>query len=215
MNALRELNVQRRLSRMRRGVVAAGELHREERGAHGVAVMVTLTYRPDALWKPTHISECLAHWREELRGRKLRYVWVLELTQAGKPHYHVLLWLPIGVRLAMPDKSGAWPHGMTRIERARNAVGYLVKYASKGTDGVNLPKGARLFGVGGLSADSRLRKAWAMLPRYQRERCSVEDRCIRLRGGGWVSRDTGEYWPAAELVITAVVRELDREARWQ
>src|SRR5690606_16986167 len=129
------------------------------------------TYRPDAAWRPEHISQALAAWRKEMRGRRLRYVWVLELTKAGKPHYHVMVWLPAGVLLEKPDRSGAWPHGMSRIEWARNAVGYLVKYASKGTDGINLPRGARLFGVGGLNADSRLKRAWAMLPRYQRLRC--------------------------------------------
>src|SRR5690349_8860018 len=73
LNALAAFNAERRLRRMRRGVVAGGELHREERGAACVAVMITLTYRPDVNWRREHISSCLAHWRDELRGRKLRY----------------------------------------------------------------------------------------------------------------------------------------------
>lgn len=212
VNALAAFNAERRLRRMRRGVITGGELHREERGASCRAVMITLTYRPDINWRSEHISQCLAHWRDELRGRKLRYVWVMELTKAGRPHYHVVVWLPIGLRLEKPDRSGAWPHGMTRIEVARNAVGYLVKYATKGTDGVNLPRGARMFGVGGLSADSRVKRAWAMLPRYQRVRCEPGDRVARLRGGGWIARETGEYWPAAEFVLPRLIRELEREA---
>lgn len=212
VNALAAFNAERRLRRMRRGVVTGGELHREERGASCVAIMVTLTYRPEVHWRRDHISSCLAHWRDELRGRKLRYVWVMELTKAGRPHYHVVVWLPIGVRLGKPDQSGAWPYGFSRIEVARNAVGYLVKYATKGTDGVNLPRGARLFGVGGLSADSRLRRAWVMLPRYQRKRCEPGDRVVRMRGGGWIARETGEFWPAAEFLLPRLMRELEREA---
>lgn len=197
VNALQAFNAQRRLSRMRRGVIAGGELHRDEVPHSSIVLMITLTYRPDVEWRREHISSCIAHWRAELGG-KLRYVWVLELTKAGRPHYHVVVWLPAGKRLQMADRSGAWPHGMTRTEVARNPVGYLVKYATKGTDGQKLPRGARLFGVGGLSPAARIARAWRMLPRYQRVRCEPEDRVRRRRGGGWFSRVTGEWWPPAD-----------------
>lgn len=196
VSALAALNARRRLSRMRRGVITGGELHRDECGSTSIVLMVTLTYRPDVEWRREHISECLAAWREELRGRKLRYVWVLELTKAGRPHYHVVVWLPSDRRLRMPDRSGAWPHGMSRTEVARNPVGYLVKYATKGTEGTKFPRGAHLFGVGGLSPAARVVRAWRMLPRYQRVRCEPADRVRRRRGGGWFSKVTGEWWPS-------------------
>lgn len=189
-------NQERRLRRMRRGVVTSAELQREMGTA--VVAMITLTYRPDASWSPQHISACLQHWRDDLHGRKLRYVWVMELTKRGVPHYHVLVWLPGGARLSKPDQSGAWPHGWSRIEIARNPVGYLVKYASKGTSGNGIPRGARLFGVGGLDAGRRVIRSWKMLPRYMRSQCSAEDRVRRMAGGGWVSRVSGEWWPAFE-----------------
>lgn len=187
-------NQERRLRRMRRGVVTSAQLHRDMGGA--VVAMITLTYRPDAPWSPQHISACLAQWRNELRGRKLRYVWVMELTKRGAPHYHVLVWLPGGARLHKPDQSGAWPHGWSQIAVARNPVGYLAKYASKGTSGAGIPRGARLFGVGGLDAGRRIVRSWKMLPRYIRLQCAAADLVRRMPGGGWLSRATGEWWPA-------------------
>jgi hypothetical protein len=205
--SLRELNRRRRLSRMRRGVVTAGELHRDEHGQRVRAAMITLTYRDDVRWSPQHISECLKKWRAELGG-KLKYVWVMELTKRGRPHYHVVVWLPHGRKLRMPDRSGAWPHGMSQIAWARNAVGYLVKYATKGSAGLELPKGARLFGVGGLNADSRLQRSWVMLPLYIRKCVQAGDRVKRCPGGGWVSSDTGEWWPAVSLLLARSGEEL-------
>jgi hypothetical protein len=184
------LNRARRLRRMKRGVVTAAELHRGEGAAR--TMMVTLTYRPGVQWRAEHISNALKHWRRELRGRALRYVWVMELTQRGVPHYHVLIWSD-GARLGKPDESGAWPHGWSRIEWARNPVGYLVKYASKGTDRT-LPRGARLFGVGGLSEPGRVQRRWWMLPRYIRQKVAAEDRVRRMEGGGWVALADGRWW---------------------
>lgn len=188
-----------RLGRMRRAVVSSADwLSRLcPRPAHEV-LFVTLTYRPGVRWDRRQISECLRHWRRELRQQRLRYVWVLELTKAGRPHYHVAIWVTRGTRLAKPDESGAWPWGASRIELARRPVGYLAKYASKGPGGQwwRLPKGARLYGAGGLERDGRAHVRWWLLPRYQRERCEVGDHVVRCKGGGWVSRTTGQWWPA-------------------
>jgi len=86
----------------------------------------------------------------------MRYQWVIELTGAGIPHYHVLLWVPHKFRLPRPDDAGWWTHGSTRIELARKAVGYLVKYTSKGLDDSctgEIPRGARLFGCGAVGVE--------------------------------------------------------------
>jgi len=100
------------------------------------------------------------------------------------------------------DKTGWWPHGMTKTEKVqRNAVGYVAKYASKGTDD-KLPKGARLTGSGGLSLDGRLRRAWWMCPGYIRAWCpDYSDRPRRASGGGWLAKTTGDYLPSLFEVV--------------
>lgn len=159
--------------------------------------MLTLTYRPGCCWRRRHVSECLRVLRRSLpAGVVLRYVWVMELTAAGVPHYHVLVWLPVGVLLPKPDRCGAWPHGMSRIEASYAPVGYLMKYATKGDDVAAFPKGARIYGCGGLEREQRAVVRWWLLPRYIRELVTVGDHVVRCRGvGGWVSVLTGQWWP--------------------
>ena len=106
--------------------------------------MVTLTYREDVEWSPRQVSGYLKCVREWARRKDIfiHYVWVLELTKRGRPHYHVLFWLPKGVSMPKADKQGWWKHGMTRSEWAHSPVGYLCKYTSKGIDfdsGANYP----------------------------------------------------------------------------
>ena len=80
--------------------------------------MVTLTYREDVEWSPRQVSGYLKCVREWARRKDIfiHYVWVLELTKRGRPHYHVLFWLPKGVSMPKADKQGWWKHGMTRSE---------------------------------------------------------------------------------------------------
>ena len=159
------------------------------------AAMLTTTYRPDVEWSPRHVSELLQHIRKYLHRRftvQLVYVWVQESTQAGRPHYHIVLFLPKGITLPKPDKQGWWPHGMTRIEWARKAVGYIAKYASKGSD--DMPKGARCCGVGGMTPTQRQERRWWRLPERIRATTVPADDIQRAVGGGFVSRVTGERW---------------------
>ncbi len=187
-----------RLKNMRKSVITSARLFSEQTTSSGFRfkpAMLTLTYAPGVDWKKNHISALLKSIREYLRrkGFAFLYVWVLELTKQGIPHYHVVLWLPKGVTLPKPDKRGWWPHGITRIEWARNAVGYLAKYASKGTDMLALPKVARMHGNGGLSQDRRSELSWWKLPQWVREHFAIADRAIRCPGGGWISRLSGEH----------------------
>lgn len=190
-----------RLKRMQRSVRTAAELHRDETRAGGFrcrAAMVTLTYAPEIDWQARHVSAFVKAVRQYLarRGFACRFVWVLELTKAGRPHYHALFWLPRGLTLPKPDRRGWWPHGSTRIEWARSPVGYLCKYASKGCAAGDLPKGARLCGLGGLSVAGRRLRSWRLCPAWVREVFAVEDRPIRAPGGGWLSRLSGDFEPA-------------------
>lgn len=180
---------------------AAQEITQEaENGGRRLkAAMLTLTYREQGAWNPRHVSETLDHIRKYLgrRGEVLRGVWVAELTQRGRVHYHLLLWLPRGTTLPKPDKQGWWRHGSTRIEWARSGVGYMVKYASKGDSVERFPRGLRLHGRCGLELLQRRRVAWHCLPRYVREHfteCGAW--VVRAYGGGWVDRGTGEWLEA-------------------
>ena len=191
-----------RLRRLRRSIGTAGDsiAQRPTSGHRIVPVMVTLTYAQAWLWEPRQVSRLVADVRqycERNHDFKPSHVWVMELQQRGAPHYHVVFWLRADITLPKPDKAGWWPWGFTRIEAARKPVGYLLKYVSKleTKDGHGFPPSARIHGRGGLSQGESRLVAWWVLPRYQRVRCTPDDRATRARGGGWVSRESGEWWP--------------------
>lgn len=195
---------------MRRRTLTRARVQSEEVPSWAVH-LVTFTYREGDIWSPRHIADAMACYRKraERDGAPFRYEWCAELQlkrlRRGSStrqcmHYHALVWQPPGYTFPFPDQVGWWRHGMTNVEEARNAVGYLAKYASKGTQGEPLPKGARISGGGGLSDVGRLEVAWWLLPRYVRERFPERaERIRRARGGGWVNWDTGEFLEAVAL----------------
>lgn len=186
---------------MRRKVLSVACYFKERMAEHGLeALFITLTYRGIDGYRGRHISEYLNELRRTV-AFPLRYVWVLELQRRGAPHYHLVLWVPRGERIPMPDRSGMWRHGSSQVERARSPIAYIMKYASKGTETDAIPRGARICGGGGLGTFGRMVVRWWLLPAYQRVRCTIEDNVHRLRGGGWVSFATGEYWPPADLAF--------------
>lgn len=194
-HALGELNNRRRMRRMRRVVIASADASRErlERGGRRYeALFVTLTYREGEQYSTRDISGYVKRTREWLkrRGVLVLYQWVLELTKRGRPHYHVLWWVPKGLRLPKPDASGFWDRGLSRIERAYRPVGYLVKYATKGDAG-EFPKGARLFGVGAQDETVNLTRHRYGLPIWLFEATASDVRCVRVARVGWVEKSTG------------------------
>ena len=164
--------------------------------------MVTLTYRDVGEWRPGHLPALLQTMRKwvQRRGHGLRYVWVAELQRRGAVHYHLLLWLPKGLTLPKPDKQGWWPHGLTRIEWARKPVGYLAKYASKGGEAAEFPKGCRLHGHGGLAAAARVIASWWRCPEWVRSHWGSDHRPRRVRGG-FLSRLTGEVLRSPWVIV--------------
>jgi len=194
-----------RLKRLKCAVLTAARLHVQQRSRWKVA-MLTLTYRPDVDWAAGQVSTVVRHIRQYLarRGVEMRHVWVQEFTKKGRPHYHMLLWLPLGITLPKPDKRGWWPWGMTKIEWARNAVGYIAKYASKG-GALQLPaKGARMHGSGGLTDDALLEQRWWRLPGWLRGDVVPSDRVRRAvagSGGGFVHPGSGEVYRSPWVVI--------------
>ena len=159
--------------------------------------MLTLTYAPGVQWDRSHIPELQKRIRGWLqyRGYQYAFVWVCELQQRGAPHYHVLIWIPHGLRLPKPDQMGWWPHGLTKIEKVEKPIGYLMKYLSKGQDSIHrYAKGQRTHGSGGFDADSKAERRWWLAPRYVRKRWpDWRDDVRPAPGGGWCSRATGEW----------------------
>jgi hypothetical protein len=210
------LPIDARLARRRRlktAVITAARLHDEARSyiAGGVRTkwaFLTLTLRPGAKLEPRSISDLMKHVRGYMQ-RKLgwfvdaygfRFVWVMELTKAGVPHYHALVLLPAGRSLPKPDKQGWWKLGMTKIEWARNAVGYIAKYASKADAEHQFPRGMRVHGCGGLDREQMRERRWWLSPKFFRDAFGA-DADIRIVRGGRLNRVTGEFLPAQWRVI--------------
>ena len=199
-----------RARRMKKSVITGARLHEQEaqqKGLRGRWAMLTLTYRDGCgagAGDVSRLLDCLCvHFRRATAKRfgfkrsGLRFLWVLELTKRLRPHYHLLCWLPTGISLPMPDKRGWWPHGLTRIEWARNAVGYLAKYASKFTADTagHMPKGMRTHSVGGLDSESKRELRWWKAPTEARGALG-ELADIRKSKGGYFDKQTGEFWPS-------------------
>lgn len=194
----------RRVKRLKKSVWASGHLHGlVDSGFRAPQVwFVTLTYRGVHDWQACHIKEAIRGYRRwcQLRGLPCRYTWVAELQKRGAVHYHLLAWLPHGVRMPKWDRrtvtpSGRktaswWPHGMTNVQVAKSGVGYLMKYLSKLGELTIFPKGLRLYGVGGLDRVGRSVRAWLNLPEWLKREYGVGDVVKRARL--WIVRNTGE-----------------------
>jgi len=187
-------NTRRRLVHMQAGVRASARMISDDLQATGTryrSALVTTTYRDGAVWDRRDISRLLTHYRKWAQRRNvwIRYVWTLELTKAGRPHYHIVLFLPRGVTPPLPDKQGWWSKGCTNAKWARSPVGYISKYASKGTTG-DLPHGARLWGCSSFSIAGRCRLLWHLAPFWLR-RLVPFDEGLRRVGAWWVNATTG------------------------
>lgn len=190
-----------RLLRMRRSILtAAKEIESRSLGkgrAQSRPVMVTLTYRDDGMWDPKHVSrfvERIQKWATR-RGFVLPYVWVAELTQRGRVHYHCIFWVPRRYSLPKPDKQGWWPHGMTNVKALRSGAAYAAKYATKGDDNA-FPKGLRLHGRGGLDESERMAVRWWCHAKWVREHFPFAADDVRKVVGGYLARATGEFLPS-------------------
>lgn len=155
-------------------------------------VMQGLTYRPDLQWSAGDIKAYMGRVRRCLGGDLLAYAWVAEVTRKGQVHYHVLLLVRQGAKVPMPDKSGLWPHGSSRVESARSPF-YIVAYTGKEYQKGGYPKGLRMFAVW-IRQDVVERVAYwefrlSALPAWFRMVVeSVGDevaRYSRAEGGGW------------------------------
>ncbi|MFB9158867.1 rolling circle replication-associated protein [Chromobacterium violaceum] len=159
------------------------------------AVAVTLTYADNAQFEPKHISAFLDPLRRALKrlGHSLPYVWTLEYE--GRLHYHLMLWLPRDYKLDPVKIKRWWPWGCTWVENCRSP-GAWGRYITKFDSAPKLPKGARLFGYGGLDVEGRAAVLRTRLPKWL---CSLLPPAALVRkaaGGGWVNMETGEWYPS-------------------
>ena len=163
--------------------------------------MVTPTYRDGVKWEPGHAGDLFHRMRQWYARRKVpfHYLWAMELTARGRPHYHVLVWVPSKLLLPAADAQGWWKWGSTRTEKARNPVGYLAKYASKGAgacdaDGLEYryPKSARICGGSVLEGEAATEWRYWISPRWARERVPEGTDLRRAAGGGYLVPSTGE-----------------------
>lgn len=187
-----------RLSRMRSGTITAARLICETCTRGGFRFkgwFWTLTYRPGEEWHGRHVSHFIKAVREWARrkGFPLRYVWTAEMQERGAVHYHGIFWLPRGVSLPKLDQRGWWSYGSTNRKPAKNAVGYIAKYASKGEDGPPFPKGIRINGAGGMDAEARREARWWKAPKEAREVLGTLADIRRTLSGRFCAL-TGEFW---------------------
>lgn len=110
-------------------------------------VMITLTYREGEEWKPGDIREFMRFGRHFMGNRLMAYAWVAELQKRGAVHYHVIMLVKAHTNIPVPDKSGWWTKGMSRIESAKTPY-YLLTYTGKKYQKIgSYPKGIRIFAV--------------------------------------------------------------------
>jgi hypothetical protein len=190
----------RRVRRLKRAVWASGHLHALADAGFRAPVcwFVTLTYRGVDDWRAEHVKDAINAFRRWCKRQRVacRYTWVAELQTRGAVHYHLLAWLPVGVRMPFWDKPYAlgrlpfWPHGMANTAEAFSGVGYLMKYLSKLGTLSRFPKGLRLYGIGGLNHEGRAVRRWLNLPAWAKHAYGVGDLC--RKACGFVVRATGE-----------------------
>lgn len=168
-----------------------GEQLRYARSSNLKAVALTLTYKRNEEFSSKHISAFLDRLRRTLKklGATLPYAWVLEC--ASRLHYHLILWLPRGYMLSPSRLQTWWIYGSTWLESCRNirAWGH---YMCKFHNITKLPKGARMYGYGGLDESGMTALARSALPRWLLSHIQPNCRVYRRRGGGWIDRTTGE-----------------------
>jgi hypothetical protein len=197
----------RRVKRLKRSVWASGHLHGlADKGFRPpVCWFVTLTYRGIDDWRSEHMAKTAERFRNWCHsvGVPCRYTWVAELQSRGAVHYHLLAWLPQGVRMPHWDRpvgrrKAFWSHGMTNTQVAKSGVGYLMKYLSKLSERTRFPKGLRLYGIAGLTTEGRAVRSWLNLPAWAKASFGVGELCRAARG--LVVRVSGEILEPAYSV---------------
>ena len=154
----------------------------------------SLTYKPEEDYVPGQITAFEHRLRSYCRRHRFpfHFVWVAEPHQSGKPHYHYLWWVPLGVKPPMPDKQGWWPHGWSRVEYVKYSVGsYISKYISK-TTRIHL-NGMHTHGVSGLTGEGKRVRRVVRAPHWLKPRLDYFRSDIRYERGVWYDFGLGKW----------------------
>ena len=188
INRLKRLRHQTWLSGYLLNMQAHQQAHRPDQ-----PWFITLTYDSRGTlgngahtWTPDHIAETMVKYRRWCRrkGVPCRYTWVAELQTNGQVHYHLMAWLPRGVRMPRWDRPTTyrgrqqmpfWSRGMSNRQPAKQGIAYLMKYLSKMGKYHEFPHGCRTHGAGGLDEHSRLLRQWYNLPQWVKNQYGVGD----------------------------------------
>ncbi len=137
-----------RLSKMRKRIFAwANAIKSDLSDRRYRKVLITLTYEKVDDWKPNHIRNYIKNIKARLGNNLRALAWCAELQKRGAVHYHIEMIVYKGTRIPLPDKSGMWVHGMSRIETAKT-VFYIASYMKKSYQKEGkFPKGLRMYAV--------------------------------------------------------------------
>ena len=179
------------------------------------AVCMTLTYARADDFDTKNISsfiDKLRKWLLREHKSKLVYAWALERETCL--HYHLIIWLPLGVSLERERLSRWWILGSTWLERCRDVASwgsYIAKFAKPKKP---FRRGTRLYGYGGLDAAARIAIVRKSMPVWLRKLIPFGEHARRRKGGGWENLDTGEIyfspykWSPLGMLLEAAGRSL-------
>lgn len=206
-----EGEVNRRIAAMKRSIYS---IYSHARVCHAIHPLdcyhLSLTYRQRGDYRKTHLSALMALYRtrlERLRATNpfltFYFAWVMETQRRGCPHLHVLIWVSRGTAIPNPSRKSyrgrrkPWPHGFSAMRRLPpQVIPIAVAYLAKAKTKLNLPRGARICGYGSSDPAAKRVAAWQARPRWLREETEPGERLHEAKGGGYVSRETGELHPS-------------------
>jgi len=111
-------------------------------------VMITLTIHKVKDYNPGMIRDYMKKLKQHLGKKLFGFAWVAEMQERGAVHYHLMVCVESYTRIKLPDKSGMWKWGSSKIETARTPY-YLCVYIGKERqkDLSRYPKSCRVYSV--------------------------------------------------------------------
>lgn len=163
---------------MLRGRVAewAGVMDRLKKERSCRLVMITLTIRKVEDYSPGMIRDYVKKLKRQLGKKLYGFAWVAEMQKRGAVHYHMMVCVEKYTRIKIPDKSGMWSWGMSRIETARTPF-YLCVYIGKERqkDLSSYPKSCRVYSVSYRLPEGQTKAYYELLKQKHRLEKELKD----------------------------------------